>query len=121
MEMRRKALVLAGHGFVGLGTIGAFVPVMPTTIFFILAAACYARGNPHLHQRLLAHPRFGPALRDWEERRAMSVRAKALAVTMIVLGIGATIVWGIDATWLRILLGAFAIGLIGYLLSVRSR
>lgn len=119
--MRRKALVLAGHGFVGLGTIGAFVPVMPTTIFFILAAACYARGNPRLHDRLLAHPRFGPALRDWEERRAMPVRAKLLAVTLIVLGIGATIVWGIHTLWLRILLGGFAIALIGYLLSLRSR
>jgi uncharacterized membrane protein YbaN (DUF454 family) len=119
--MRRRALVLAGHGFVGLGTIGAFVPVMPTTIFFILAAACYARGNPQLHRRLLAHPRFGAALRDWEERRIMSVRAKALAITMIVLGIGATILWGIQAAWLRILLGGFAILLIAYLLSRRSR
>lgn len=119
--MRRKALVLAGHGFVGLGTLGAFVPVMPTTIFFILAAACYARGNPDLHRRLLAHPRFGPALRDWEERRAMSPRAKALAVTMITLGIGATIVWGIQAFWLRILLAAFAMALIAYLVSLRSR
>jgi len=119
--MGRKALVLAGHGFVGLGTIGAFVPVMPTTIFLILAAACYARGNPELHSRLLAHPRFGPGLRDWEERRAMSARAKGLAVTMIVLGIGATIVWGIHSTWLRILLGTFALALIGYLLSLRSR
>jgi hypothetical protein len=49
------------------------------------------------------------------------VRAKVLAVTMIVLGIGATIVWGIEATWLRILLGAFAIALISYLLALRSR
>lgn len=119
--MREKALVLAGHGFVGLGTIGAIVPVMPTTIFFILAAACYARGNPRLHDRLLAHPRFGPALRDWEEHRAMSPRAKALAITMIALGIGSTIAWGIDATWLRLLLGGFAVVLIGYLLSLRSR
>lgn len=121
MEMRRKALVLAGHGFVGLGTIGALVPVMPTTIFFILAAACYARGNPRLHDRLLAHPRFGPALRDWEEHRAMSPRAKALAIPMIGLGIGATIVFGIQAIWLRVALGAFALALIGYLLSLRSR
>ena len=119
--MRRRALVLAGHGFVGLGTIGAFVPVMPTTIFFILAAACYARGNPQLHRRLLAHPRFGAALRDWEERRVMSVRAKALAVTMITLGIGATIIFGIEATWLRVALGVFAVALIGYLVSLRSR
>jgi uncharacterized protein len=119
--MRRKALVLAGHGLVGLGTIGAFVPVMPTTIFFILAAACYARGNPRLHDRLLAHPRFGPALRDWEDRRAMSPRAKALAITTIGLGIGATIIWGIHTAWLRILLGAFALALSGYLLSLRSR
>jgi uncharacterized membrane protein YbaN (DUF454 family) len=119
--MYRRAMVLAGHGLVGLGVVGAFVPVMPTTIFLILAAACYARGNPLLHQRLLAHPRFGPALRDWEEHRAMSPRAKATAIATIIVGIGATILWGVTAMWLRLLLGGIALALIGYLLSIRRR
>jgi uncharacterized membrane protein YbaN (DUF454 family) len=119
--MHRKALVLAGHGLIGLGVIGAFVPVMPTTIFLILAAACYARGNPALHRRLLAHPRYGPALRDWEEHRAMSVRAKLAAIALIVTGIGATIGWGIEAAWLRILLAAAGLALVLFLLSVPRR
>lgn len=119
--MPRKALVLAGHGLVGLGVIGAFVPVMPTTVFLILAAACYARGNPALHRRLLAHPRFGPALRDWEEHRAMSARAKVAAVAMITLGIGATVAWGLQTGWLRIALAALGLALIGYLLLLRRR
>ncbi len=119
--MPRKVLVLAGHGLVGLGIIGAFVPVMPTTIFLILGAACYARGNPALHQRLLAHPRLGPALRDWEQHRAMPARARLVAVTMVVLGLGATIIWLVDPLWLRFLLALTGLVLIRFLLSIPAR
>ncbi len=119
--MRRQALVLAGHGFVGLGVIGAFVPVMPTTIFLILAAACYARGNPALHRRLLAHPRFGPLLRDWEEHRAMPPRARLIAVAMVVLGLGATIIWAVDRLWLRFGLALLGLVLIRFLVSIPTR
>ena len=83
--MRRLYLVL-GFFFVALGFVGAFLPVLPTTPFLILATTCFARSSPRLENWLLSHPRFGPVLRDWRERGAIPLRAKWLALAGIIVG-----------------------------------
>ncbi|MCY2959655.1 MAG: YbaN family protein [Planctomycetota bacterium] len=72
-----------GIAFVATGFVGAFVPGLPTTPFLILAAACYTRGDPAARARLVAHPRFGPALRAWFDHGVVSRRAKMLAIGMM--------------------------------------
>jgi len=74
---------LAGSFFVMLGMIGAALPVMPTTVFLILALGCFLRGSPERARRLLEHPRFGPTLRDWQRERAIPRHVKLVAVTSI--------------------------------------
>lgn len=69
--------------FVGLGLIGVVVPGMPTTVFMLLGAWAAARGWPALHDWLLAHPRFGPPIRDWREHGVVPRRAKWLALLMM--------------------------------------
>lgn len=61
------------------GIVGIFVPGLPTTVFVLIAAWAAARGSPRLRQRLLAHPRFGPAIADWEAHGAVSRRGKWMA------------------------------------------
>jgi uncharacterized membrane protein YbaN (DUF454 family) len=68
---------------VGLGSLGVIVPGLPTTVFFIVAAACFARSNPRFEQWVLDLPRIGPMVRDHRAGLGMPRRAKVIAVTMI--------------------------------------
>ena len=76
----RAAYLAAGLFFVALGFVGAFLPVLPTTPFLILAAACFARSSRRLETWLLDHPRFGPLLRGWRERGAIPPKAKIMSL-----------------------------------------
>lgn len=69
--------------FVGLGTVGLFVPVWPSTIFFILALWAFKRSSERLEDWLLRHPVIGPTLRDWDENRWLRARTKLVAVTLL--------------------------------------
>ncbi|MNS76500.1 Inner membrane protein YbaN [compost metagenome] len=92
MSMGRRSVragwLVLGLIFVGLGFIGAFVPLMPTTIFLILAAACFTRSSPRLEAWLLNHPRFGPTLRAWRAEGAAPRGAKIAACLGMALGYG---------------------------------
>ena len=61
------------------GIVGIFVPGLPTTVFILIAAYAAARGSDRLRAKLLAHPLFGPAIRDWEASGAVSRKAKRAA------------------------------------------
>ena len=65
-----------------LATAGAFLPLLPTTPFLLLAAACFARSSERLHRRLMEHGLFGPILHDWERHRAIRTRVKVLATLL---------------------------------------
>ena len=69
----------------GLGLVGAAVPVMPTTCFMIVALACFTRGSPRLANWLLNHPRFGGPLRDWQQHRAISPPTKRVAIAGLIV------------------------------------
>ena len=73
----------AGFIFVGLGGLGMLLPVMPTTIFFICAAACFARSSPRFERWVLNLPHIGPLVRDYRSGLGMPRRAKIIAISMI--------------------------------------
>lgn len=74
--IRRIAYLTAGIVSVALGAIGAFLPLLPTVPFLILAAFCFARSNPVWEQKLLNHPRYGATLRAWREKGVVGRNAK---------------------------------------------
>lgn len=108
--MRHVYLVL-GLLFVALGFAGAFLPVLPTTPFLILAAACFARSSPRLENWLLSHPRFGSLLKAWRERGAIPARAKLLA--LMGMGFGFVLFWMASAPGPLLMASVGALMLVG--------
>lgn len=82
----RGVFLVLGLLFVALGLIGALLPVLPTTPLLLLAVACFARSSTRLESWLLDHPRFGPPLRDWRQRGAISRKAKMMSLAGITAG-----------------------------------
>lgn len=110
-RLRRWAWTAAGMLMVALGVIGAMLPVMPTTIFLILALACFSRASPRLEHWLLHHPRFGHPLRQWREHRAVSRRGKAMAALGMAIGFVAMCL-GHPPWWVIVLVGAMEIAVL---------
>jgi|TARA_B100001094_G_scaffold51342_1_gene46880 uncharacterized protein len=108
--------VILGSLFVAIGAIGAVVPGLPTTIFLILAAACYIRSSQKLYDWLITNKTFGPYLKDYREGRGMPRNAKILAVSMIVLFAGYAAFFAIEDLIIRIIVGVSGIIGIFYVL-----
>ncbi|MBK9447701.1 MAG: YbaN family protein [Betaproteobacteria bacterium] len=117
----RWLLWTAGTISLVLGIIGVFLPVLPTTPFILLAAACYARASEKFHQHLLAHKTFGPTIRDWEEYRSLSLKTKKVAITMMTLSIAVSI-WVVrEHLWLQLILACIAVSVGTWMWRLPSR
>lgn len=81
--MKKIVFLILGHISLALGIIGAFLPVLPTTPFLLLAAFFYSKSSSKLHNWLMSHKYLGPPLRDWQERGVIGMKAKILATVMI--------------------------------------
>ena len=106
----RFLLVVFGTLSVALGVIGIFVPLMPTTVFLMLAAACYARSSERHYQRLMNNRWLGTYIRNRHEGRGMTRRHKVMTVALLWVGIAATCILSLETWWARALLAAIALG-----------
>ena len=95
----RLMLISAGMICVGLGAIGIIVPGLPTTPFLLLAAYCFARSSEHFHSWLLNHRWFGSYVRNFEEGRGMTRRAKGITILLAWISFGVTIVFFVPVLW----------------------
>lgn len=82
-RLLRALFLVGGLLCLALALLGAFLPLLPTTPFLLLSAACLARSSDPLHRWLLLHPRLGPLLRDWEQEGAIRPSAKRTATLLI--------------------------------------
>jgi len=99
----RPLYLTGGLIALGLGLVGVALPIMPTVPFLLLAAFCFARSHPEWAQRLYDHPTYGPGLRDWRDRRAISRRAKVSAVLAMSAGVGFTwLTVGFPYVWISL-------------------
>jgi hypothetical protein len=116
-------LLFAGLGtlFVLLGVLGIFLPVLPTTPFLLLAAACYARSSRRVYRWLLQHAHFGPLIREWREHRSMPYRAKRTALLLIALSFGLSIVFFVPGWPAKLAMGTGGLLLGTWIARIPSR
>ncbi len=100
MKIGRTAFTVLGIAFVGIGFLGVFLPILPTTEFLIIALFCFKKGNARFENWLLNHPWFGETLRHWDENRSMRRRTKWIAIgTMWVFGLAS--LFFIQLLWVK--------------------
>ncbi|KGJ95605.1 YbaN family protein [Colwellia psychrerythraea] len=84
-----KVLILkiTGIFFVGLAILGVVLPILPTTPFLLVAAACFAKSSPKMQRKLLANKTFGPLIHDWQKYRSIPRKAKRIALLTMILSV----------------------------------
>lgn len=117
----RGLLIAAGSVFLVVGLIGVFLPLLPTTPFVLLAAACYARASPRFHNRLLANRTFGPIIAEWEQHRSIPYRTKVTAIVLMSVTFAASIVLFVKPLWLKIGLAIMGVAVAIWLYRIPSR
>lgn len=95
----RWALFIFGWLNIGIGAVGIIVPGLPTTIFLIIALWAFSKSSDRFQSWLWNHPRFGPNVRHWHNHRVIPVRAKILAVAMMITSL-VIIVFFVAENWI---------------------
>lgn len=116
----RGTLVAAGTVFLALGIVGIVLPVLPTTPFLLLAAACYARSSRRFYDWLLGNRVFGRYIRNYREGKGITLRDKAVSIGLLWLTILFSIFFVVRNPWVKVVLAAIAAGVTAYLLTVRT-
>lgn len=117
--MIRYIWLSIGGLFLALAALGAVLPLLPTTPFLLLATFAFARSSPTLHQKLLDHPVFGQAIRDWNEKGAISRKGKFASVLAMALSLGVSAALGFGAAILAVQAAAMA-GVAAFILTRSS-
>lgn len=116
----RPVLMAAGTVSLGLGIIGIFVPILPTTPFLLLSAACYARSSERFLHWLLNNRWFGGYIRNYREGRGMprSTMILTLAALWATLVLSAS--FAVSSGWMRVLLAVIGVGVTIHLLKLKT-
>ena len=116
----RKLLLWCGHLMLALGLIGVLLPILPTTPFLLLAAACYSRSSNRFYHWLLNNKYFGSYIRQWRHEQCIPVRAKVFAIATLVVTMGISIVFFVKPFALKVLMASIGLGVSLYILSFPS-
>ncbi len=98
-----------GFVFAALGFVGIVVPGLPTTVFMIMAASCFAKSSPRFERWILGLPVVGAMVRDYRSGLGMPRKAKVIAITMMVVATTSSIVFAMNQTGLRFVVAALGV------------
>jgi uncharacterized membrane protein YbaN (DUF454 family) len=100
----RPLLFTLGWLFFAVGFVGVFVPVLPTTVFMLLALWCFSRSSDRFHNWLYTHRHFGPSLQLWQEHRVIPLKAKYIAILFMAGSLIYVFIFSTTPNWARVLM-----------------
>ncbi len=116
----RGILVIAGTLFTGLGLLGIFLPLLPTTPFLLLAAACYARSSQRFHCWLLGNKWFGDYIKNYEQGNGIPLKAKVMMISLLWVSTILSTTLIVNVFFIQSVLVLIAIGVTIYLSTIRT-
>lgn len=112
--------LLLGLASTAAGLAGIVLPLVPTTPFLLLAAYCFARSSPVLHNWLVTHPTLGKPIDDWQRHRAISRRTKVTSITVMAAAYAGSVIAGFPP-WILLLQALVLVAVGGFILSRSDR
>lgn len=120
MDIRKAVLIFAGTMCVALGVLGMFLPLLPTTVFLLMAAYCYSRSSERFHDWLLNNRWCGAYIKNYKSGKGISMRQKISTIAVLWASISFSI-WMVSAGfWLTLLLVAIAVGVSLHLILLKT-
>ena len=118
--LKRYLFLILGTIFLGIGIVGIFTPVLPTTPFLLLAAACYLRSSQRFHRWLMNNRVFGSYIRNYTEGRGIPLGVKLFTIALLWVTIGISI-WAVDKLVVTIVLLIVAVSVTLHIALIRAK
>jgi len=119
-NLSRWILIIIGSFFTGLGILGLFLPLLPTTPFLLLAAACYVRSSERFYNWLMNNKWIGRYIKNYLEGKGIPLKSKVLSISALWITIGYSVFFVVNIFPVRVILILIAIGVTMHLLSIRT-
>ncbi len=119
-KVYRYILIGAGTLFLALGVVGIFIPLLPTTPFLLLAAACYARGSDRFYHWLMNNKYLGSYIKNYLERKGIPLKIKLIVLTLLWVTILASLYFIVNNVWIEIILLVIALGVTIHILTIKT-
>lgn len=117
----RYLYFMSGVLLVAIGVIGIFLPILPTTIFLILASACFIKSSPQANEWLRNHKILGMYIKNYQDKSGLTIKSKIINITFLWVMISASAILFTELWYIRLLLLAIAIGVTTHLVMVKTK
>lgn len=118
--MKKTVFIVLGFLFVSLGIIGIFLPLVPTTVFLLIASYFFMNSSPELNERLLNNKYLGKHIKNYKEKKGMSLKSKITSICLLWISILLSAFMFTEILAIRILLIIIAIGVTIHIASLNN-
>ena len=120
-KTRKAGYIALGTTTLILGTLGIFLPLLPTTPFYLLTAWAYMKGSERLYEKVMSNKYFGTIVRDFQKDKSIPLKTKIFTVSLLWVTILCSAFLFVSVLWVRILLIGIAVGVSVHVLSYRTK